>query len=164
MSNKITTGDIKTVGKVANMSGMFVPNDDQKRLKATFWRRWNAGPVRSDDEISAAAITEITDTSVVEKWWKDDKFKSWFKNQDTFSEDADYNANIAIETLRQLMFCDNPSIRLKAASESLKLKSELDKKAIDAENNTDMDAEQMQKLFLKALNAGLISLPGVDNE
>ena len=127
MAGKITTGDVKTVGKVAALSGFFVPNDDQKRLKVTFWRRWNAGPVRSDDEITAAAIAQITDSSVIEQYWKDEKFRSWFKNQDTFAEDADYNANLAIETLRQLMFADNPSVRLKAATESLKLKQEMDR-------------------------------------
>ena len=79
MAGKITTGDVKTVGKVAALSGFFVPNDDQKRLKVTFWRRWNAGPVRSDDEITAAAIAQITDSSVIEQYWKDEKFRSWFK-------------------------------------------------------------------------------------
>ena len=41
------------------------------------------------------------------------------------------------------MFADNPSVRLKAATESLKLKQELDRKAEEAEDG-QLDPEQMQ--------------------
>ncbi len=162
MAGKITTNDIKTVGKVAGLSGFFCPTDAQKKIKVTFWRRWNAGPVRGDDEITAAAVAQITDSSVIEQWWKDDKFRGWFKNQDTFAEDADYNANLAVETLRQLMYADNPSVRLKAATESLKLKQDIDRRAEETAAG-ELDPEQMQKLFLKALKAGLIKLPEGDS-
>jgi len=158
MSGKITTTDIKTVGKVASSSGIFVPNDAQKQIKVLFWRRWNAGPVRTEDEITAAAIVSLTDSSAAENWWKDEGFRGWFKNQDSFIEDAEYNATLAIETIRQLMYNDNASVRLKAAQEALKLKDTLDKKSAESEEN-EMSADQMQKLFIKALNAGIIQLP-----
>lgn len=160
---KVTLQDVKAVGKVASSLGFFVPSDDQKRLKTMFWSRWKMGPVRTSDEITAASIAQITDTTVVEQWWKDAEFKVWFKNENSVSEEIDHNANIAIETMRQLMYNDNPSIRLKAATESLKAKSEADKAAErQASIDGEINQEQLQKLLNSALAAGIIKLPGGD--
>ena len=158
---RITTGELETVGKVASAAGFFVPTDDQKRLKAQFWTRWKMGPVRSTDEISAAAVVQLTDNSIAEAWWKDTAFREWFKNESSYVEEAEHNANLAIETLRQLMYADNPNIRLKAATESIKLKSELDKQAAAKEaSDADISPEQLQKLVESAVAAGLVKLPG----
>ena len=138
-----------------------MPTDDQKKLKAMFWNRWVLGPVRTEDEITAASVAHITDSSAVEKWWKDTAFRAWFKNNNTMSEDIDHNANIAVETLRQLMYDENPSIRLKAASESLKAKAEKDKEQARKESEGQtVDPENLQKLLNSALAAGIIKLPG----
>lgn len=160
MSNRITTSDINSVSKVARAVGFFSPSADQKQLKVMFWKRWKMGPVRSTDEITAAAITQVTDSSIVERWWKDAEFKAWFKNENSYDEDAETNAHLALETMRELMCSSNESVRLKAASESIKLKNELDRAAAarEAEEKV-MDAESLQKLLNQAVAAGIVKLP-----
>ena len=158
--SRITNSDISTVGKVAASVDIFYPNDAQKRLKIQFWRKWNLGPVRSTDDISAAAVAQLTDSSTVEVWWKEKGFKEWFINEHSFAEDAERNAQLALETMRELMTSTNENVRLKAASESLKLKNELDKQAAAKEaEDAPMDSDTLQKLLNQAVAAGIVKLP-----
>lgn len=158
---KITSSEVKAVAKVASLAGFFIPTKDHQKLKSMFWSRWAMGPVRSDDEITAAAVAQITDSTVIEKWWRIDGFKSWFKNNNTMAEDIDTNASIALDTLRELMASDIPAVRLNAAKESIKAKQELDKeRARKEETGQTVDPDQLQKLLNSALAAGIIKLPG----
>lgn len=160
MNNRITTSDVNSLGKVARAVGFFAPSADQKRLKVMFWKRWKMGPVRSTDEITAAAIAQVTDSSIVEKWWKDPEFRAWFRNDNSYDEDAETNAHLALETMRELMCSENENVRLKAAAESIKLKNELDRAAASRESEEKaMNPESLQKLLNQAVAAGIVKLP-----
>lgn len=97
---KITKTDSKTIAQIIESAAIYRPTPDMRLIKAEFHTALVNGP--TPERITAAFAVQITDRSVIEKWWSLDGFRDWFLDNNAFENRAEAYANSALEVAHEI--------------------------------------------------------------
>ena len=132
------------------------PTETQRMAKAKFWAQMETS-WRAVDSLSLDQITTMAGSTTVKKWMGDPQFQAWFLNQDTAKHKIMAAAEMAIETLTDMLRAPiekdgvSAAAKVAAATTLLKFSGLEPPKRVDQRNVhgivSDMDPEQL-KTFL----------------
>tara|TARA_R100001463_G_scaffold132763_1_gene193670 strand:- start:381 stop:851 length:471 start_codon:yes stop_codon:yes gene_type:complete len=155
MAGKITTNDSKLITSVVEAADLFTPTPDQRLVKAQFHTALANGP--SPGKITAALAVQLTDQTVVEKWWKDPKFVRWFIDSNSFDVMAEALSNAALGVISDIMFnAAKDSDRLNASKLLIEIAGKIKKNQVEVKFRDDSlpdDVASLDRLIAEGTNA-----------
>lgn len=131
----------------------YLPNPEQRRVKAAFWVRFNENPICEPQNLTLMAVLQLVGDGRLERWWTQPGFKEWFRNQDEFRERAALLADEAIDTIRAIMHNElaPPAARLTAAKLAMEISNRIPKKDQESRFLDDaigrMDRKQLESFL-----------------
>lgn len=122
--------DINKILAAASTDLTFAPTPDMRRAKAAFWHRFSEGPMVASDTITLASVQQVATDKRLAKWWSLPGFQEWFQNKEEFRERLEYLADIALDSLEQVLTDpdSNPSAKVASAKLVLEAASKMPKK------------------------------------
>lgn len=125
--------DINKVLAAASADLTFAPTSDMRRAKAAFWSRAADGPALDTGPLTLAAAQQIGADKRLAKWWSIPGFTDWWQNKEEFRERLEYLADIALDSLEQVLTDPDANAGAKVASAKLVLEaaSKMPKKEAD---------------------------------
>lgn len=127
--------DINKILAAASTDLTFSPTPDMRRAKAAFWSRFADAPTSlSSDPVTLASAQQIGADKRLSKWWSLPGFQEWFQNKEEFRERLEYLADIALDSLEQVLTDPDANASAKVASAKLVLEaaSKMPKKIEDS--------------------------------
>ena len=97
---KITKTDSKVIAQIIEAANIYRPTPDQRLVKAEFQTALADGP--HPERITAAFAVQVTDRSVIEKWWGVTGFRQWFLDNRSFENRAEAYADSALEIIHEI--------------------------------------------------------------
>lgn len=88
----------------------YIPNAEQRKLKAAFWTRFRENPFCEARDIQKADIFQLTSDGRIDRWWTQPGFKEWFRNQEEFRERIEALAMSVLDRLTVIMESDDPKL------------------------------------------------------
>lgn len=127
--------DINKILAAASTDLTFSPTPDMRRAKAAFWSRFADAPTSlSSDPVTLASAQQFGADKRLSKWWTLPGFSEWFQNREEFRERLEYLADIALDSLEQVLTDpdSNPSAKVASAKLVLEAASKMPKKEPDS--------------------------------
>lgn len=126
--------DINKILAAASTDLTFSPTPDMRRAKAAFWSRVADAPALDSGPVTLAAAQQIGADKRLAKWWTLPGFQEWFQNREEFRERLEYLADIALDSLEQVLSDPDANASAKVASAKLVLEaaSKMPKKIEDS--------------------------------
>lgn len=127
--------DINKILAAASSDLTFAPTPDMRRAKAAFWSRFADAPTSlSSDPVTLASAQQFGADKRLGKWWTLPGFQEWFQNREEFRERLEYLADIALDSLEQVLTDPdaNPSAKVASAKLVLEAASKMPKKDTEA--------------------------------
>jgi len=126
--------DINKILAAASTDLTFAPTPDMRRAKAAFWHRVADAPALDSGPVTLAAAQQFGTDKRLSKWWTLPGFAEWFQNKEEFRERLEYLADIALDSLEQVLTDpdSNPSAKVASAKLVLEAASKMPKKEADA--------------------------------
>lgn len=126
--------DINKVLSAASADLTFAPTPDMRRAKAAFWARMADAPLLAGTPLTLAAAQQTSSDRRLAKWWSIPGFQDWFQNKEEFRERLEYLADIALDSLEQVLIDPDANAGAKVASAKLVLEaaSKMPKKESDS--------------------------------
>ena len=123
--------DINKILAAASTDLTFAPTPDMRRAKAAFWSRFADAPTSlSSDPVTLASAQQFGADKRLSKWWTLPGFAEWFQNKEEFRERLEYLADIALDSLEQVLTDpdSNPSAKVASAKLVLEAAAKMPKK------------------------------------
>lgn len=126
--------DINKILAAAQTDLVFAPTPDMRRAKAAFWSKFADAPMVASDSLTLASVQQVSSDRRLSKWWTLPGFAEWFQNKEEFRERLEYLADIALDSLEQVLTDPdaNPSAKVASAKLVLEAASKMPKKEADA--------------------------------
>ena len=126
--------DINKILAAASTDLTFAPTPDMRRAKAAFWHRVADAPLFDGGPITLAAAQQFGTDKRLSKWWTLPGFAEWFQNREEFRERLEYLADIALDSLEQVLTDPdaNPSAKVASAKLVLEAASKMPKKEAES--------------------------------
>ena len=127
--------DINKILAAASTDLTFAPTPDMRRAKAAFWHRFADAPTSlSSDPVTLASVQQFGTDKRLSKWWTLPGFAEWFQNKEEFRERLEYLADIALDSLEQVLTDpdSNPSAKVALAKLVLEAASKMPKKEVES--------------------------------
>lgn len=126
--------DINKILAAASTDLTFAPTPDMRRAKAAFWHRVADAPALDGGPVTLAAAQQVGADKRLNKWWTLPGFAEWFQNKEEFRERLEYLADIALDSLEQVLTDpdSNPSAKVASAKLVLEAASKMPKKDAEA--------------------------------
>jgi hypothetical protein len=126
--------DINKILAAAQTDLVFAPTPDMRRAKAAFWSRFAEAPMAPADAVTLASAQQLGADKRLSKWWTLPGFAEWFQNREEFRERLEYLADIALDSLEQVLTDpdSNPSAKVASAKLVLEAASKMPKKEAEA--------------------------------
>lgn len=140
--------DSKKLGAVLD-DIIFIPSPIQRKVKAAFWSSYNDNPLFGRDKITLAAVESTISDYRLHKWWAQIGFKEWFTNKDEFKQRLEYLANLALDTIEEVL-C-NPDANANARMNAAKLMLEAARKMPDKQGEVKYLDERVHTMSKKEL-------------
>lgn len=144
---------------------VFLPTPGQRKIKAKYWSRRAQSQLTNAHPDLPHILTLVKDKRIP-TWWQEPGFKEWFRNEEEFKERVQYLADLALDTLEEVMV--NPEAKETAKIAAAKLMMELGNKLPKTNEQVFMDEkinamnpEQLRE-FIKQSAPRLISVPKSD--
>lgn len=125
---------------------LYCPADDERRLKAQFYAALEENPVCDRDEVTVAAVIQLTGDGRVSAWWGKPGFREWFCNKDEFKAKCDFALDLLLDSFVEIARSDDPKsfgAKVQAAKLLAELRGHTGKgvktKVLDGEIPTDPD-------------------------
>lgn len=102
----VSANKVENALQTAVQDILFIPNPSQRRVKARFWSRyesWNSVP----EDITAAAVAQVTNEPAISRWWATPGFKEWFRNEDETRERLEYLFQVALDAAEEILLDPN---------------------------------------------------------
>ena len=134
---------------------VFTPSVSQKKLKARFWNR-RAQLQLTDGAPTLVEVAGLIKDKRLPDWWQEPGFKEWFRNEEEFKERVEYLANLALDTIEEVLTSSvaRESSRIAAAKLMMELGSKLPKGTPDVvytdEKINSMSEEQLMEYIQKS--------------
>lgn len=142
---------------------VFNPTDTMRKCKSAFWVI--KGDSQFGDVISQVSLAEalrVTGENKLKNWWSQPGFVEWFLNNQSFRQRAEYLADLAMDTVEQILSDpeSNPNARINAAKLIMEVAQKLPKQQAQVKladqfiNNMDIKqlTEYINKNAPKLLN------------
>lgn len=115
--------NITNISQVIACDLTYIPSDDERRVKASFWKRFTDTPICNPNAITLAAAQSLLNDSRLDRWWSKPGFKEWFANQEEWRERAEYIAQLALGVFENLLTdpATQAATKYAAARDALKL-------------------------------------------
>jgi len=97
------------------------PTTPEREVKAAFWASFGDTPING--ELTLAVALQQTQDNRLNRWWSKPGFKAWFCNKDEFRQRVEYLANIALDTIQDIL--TNPDANPNARQNAAKLMIEV---------------------------------------
>ena len=125
--------DINKILAAASTDLTFAPTPDMRRAKAAFWHRVADAPLFDGGPVTLAVAQQFGADKRLSKWWTLPGFVEWFQNREEFRERLEYLADIALDSLEQVLTDpdSNPSAKVASAKLVLEAASKMPKKEAD---------------------------------
>lgn len=123
---------------------LFVPNMEQRRVKAAFWAKYASNPLSDLNKITAVLVNKIVDDNRIPRWWSMYGFREWFLNEDEYKQRLEYIAHLALDTLEDVL--TNPDANQNAKVNAAKLVMEAANKMPQKWQNTKYLDDSIQKM------------------
>lgn len=91
----------------AAKDALFTPTPAQQRVKAAFYAIQNSAPIFDMEELTDNQIYDITGDKSIHEWWRNIKFRSWFKNEQEYVQKAEYLFTRALDELEDILELGN---------------------------------------------------------
>lgn len=126
--------DINKILAAAQTDLVFAPTPDMRRAKAAFWSKFADSPMLAADSLTLASVQQVASDKRLTKWWSLPGFAEWFQNKEEFRERLEYLADIALDSLEQVLTDpdSNPSAKVASAKLVLEAASKMPKKDAEA--------------------------------
>lgn len=86
----------------------YQPSDVERQLKAQFQAALEDNPVCDKDNVTAAAVAQLTNDSRIYKLWSKPGFRDWFCNRHEFIAKANYTLDLLLDSFRHIALDTNP--------------------------------------------------------
>jgi len=157
MGKKIINTEINQTAKQAGEKSLpkladkvlFTPTSRQRKVKATFWSRFQPGPFASADSLSMTDVQGITKDPGLKEWWSKDGFREWFMNREEAREKLEYLFMKSLDVAEEIM--DDPLAQASAKVNVIKVLAELANKfpSKQVEKYADDDINRMDEKQLR---------------
>lgn len=144
--DKLTDKDNKTLTGIAE-DLVFLPSPKHRQVKSKFWTRYDSLNI-DPDQISAAAVVDITGEPAVSRWWHVPGFKAWFLNEDEARERLEYLYMLALDSAEEVLL--NPEAQANAKVQMVKVIAQLAGKEPKGEKYADEDIQRLSPEKLRA--------------
>jgi hypothetical protein len=124
-------------------------SDEMRKVKAAFWAAYQDNPVHS--VITLSMVLQVTNENKVKQWWNLPGFKEWFCNKDEFRQRVEYLANVALDTIEQILI--NPDANPNARQNAAKLMIEVANKMPSRHAKEKFLDAQIQEMGKRELEA-----------
>jgi hypothetical protein len=144
----------------------YVPNGEQRKVKESFWVRFNEAPTCDAQDITMAEVQRLVGDSRLARWWPQPGFKEWFRNQEEFRERAAVLAHIALDTIQNLLINEDtsPGARVQAAKLALEIARKMPQKQAETKYLDDsinkMDKKQLEQYLSRNVHLLPVSPAG----
>lgn len=88
----------------------YIPNPEQRKVKAAFWTRFMENPFCEPKDIQKGDIYQLTSDNRLDRWWSQPGFKEWFRNQEEFRERVEALAMSVLDRLAVILASDDPKM------------------------------------------------------
>lgn len=141
--------DISKLLEAAQTDLIFTPTPDMRRVKAAFWTKVSDKMTLVDtSNITLTAAQQVEKDRRLAKWWSLPGFSEWFQNREEFRERLEYLADIALDTLEQVLV--DPAANTSAKVSCAKLVLEAASKMPRKENESNPSKlESMSRIELE---------------
>jgi hypothetical protein len=130
----------------------YIPNPEQRKVKAAFWTRFNENPLCEANDIQIGDVLRLVGDSRVQRWWSLPGFKEWFRNQEEFREIVESTVYLALDKLREILSSDDPKMA-SAQVNAAKLLLEVGRKMPQKQAAEKFADEKIGKMGKKELEA-----------
>lgn len=133
----------------------YLPTPEQRKSKSAFWVRFNENPICEPAEISLSIALRFAGDSRLSRWWSQEGFKEWFRNQEEFRQRLEYLVNLSLDSLENVLI--DPKAQSSAKVNAAKLLMEVARKmpprgAVEKyldEKIAEMDRKQLEEYIAK---------------
>ena len=163
--------DISKLIEAAQGDLIFAPTPDMRKVKAAFWTKVSDKITLIDtSNITLTAAQQVEKDRRLAKWWSLPGFSDWFQNREEFKERLEYLADIALDTLEQVLIdpSANTSAKVSCAKLILEAASKMPKKDSDVapsklESMSRIELEDYVRRNLKYLSSEQILLSDTES-
>lgn len=147
MTAKRTPG--QELGKVLE-EVVFIPTPAMRRTKAAYLAATEENPLLAGQDPTVASVQQVTGDTRITKWWSTPGFRDWFSNRDEFRQRVEYLANLALDTIEDILLDSeaNASARNSAAKLMIEAAGKLPK-GTEKERYADEQISSMSKKELE---------------
>ncbi len=149
MSNPLN--NLSKVLAAATQDIVFSPTPDMRRAKAAFWSSLTDHPlgIGDTDTLTLAASKQLGADSRLPRWWAIPGFQEWWQNKQEFKQRLEYMAQLALDSLEEILADPNanPTAKVNSAKLVLDAANKMPKKA--PEENLDAKLASMSRSELE---------------
>tara|TARA_R100000655_G_scaffold18668_4_gene39209 strand:- start:2229 stop:2705 length:477 start_codon:yes stop_codon:yes gene_type:complete len=149
---KVTKKDSKVVSEIIESADLYKPTPDQRQVKAEFHMALASGP--TPEKITAAFAVQITNRVIIEKWWPNKRFRSWFLDSASFDNEAEALASAALGVIGGIMYhAERDNDRLSAAKLLIEIAGKIKKNKPEVkflDENIPDDPQKLDEYITKA--------------
>lgn len=149
MSNPLN--NLSKVLAAATQDIVFSPTPDMRRAKAAFWSSLSDHPlgIGDTDTLTLAASKQLGADSRLPRWWAIPGFQEWWQNKQEFKQRLEYMAQLALDSLEEILADPNanPTAKVNSAKLVLDAANKMPKKA--PEENLDAKLASMTRTELE---------------
>lgn len=129
---------------------VFIPTPAMRKVKAAYLAATSENPLLVGQDPTAASVQQVTGDTRVSKWWSTPGFRDWFSNRDEFRQRVEYLANLALDTIEDILLDGeaNASARNAAAKLMIEAAGKLPK-GTSTEKYADEQISSMSKAELE---------------
>lgn len=149
MSNPLN--NLSKVLAAATQDIVFSPTPDMRRAKAAFWSSLTDHPlgIGDTDTLTLAASKQLGADSRLPRWWAIPGFQEWWQNKQEFKQRLEYMAQLALDSLEEILADPNanPTAKVNSAKLVLDAANKMPKKV--PEENLDAKLSAMSRSELE---------------
>jgi hypothetical protein len=143
--------NLSKVLAAATQEVVFVPTADMRRAKAAFWTSLSDHPlgIGDADTLTLAASKQLGADSRLSRWWAVPGFVDWWQNKQEFKQRLEYMAQLALDSLEEILTDPgaNPTAKVNSAKLVLDAANKMPKKV--PEENLDTKLSSMSRAELE---------------
>jgi hypothetical protein len=143
--------NLSKVLAAATQEVVFVPTADMRRAKAAFWTSLSDHPlgIGDADTLTLAASKQLGADSRLSRWWAVPGFVDWWQNKQEFKQRLEYMAQLALDSLEEILTDPgaNPTAKVNSAKLVLDAANKMPKKV--PEENLDAKLSSMSRAELE---------------
>lgn len=145
----MSTTHLKNISKVlaaASQEVVFAPTPEMRRAKASFWASLEGTPAGDlAENMTLAAASSLGADKKLTRWWAIPGFSDWWQNKEEFKQRLEYLAQLALDSLEEVLTNPEANVTAKVNSAKLVLEAANKMPKKTAEENTESKLAAMSR-------------------